>query len=304
LKVGKPVVISLVCVLLASCTYDANRLLPLVDNPATADASHPATTIDTPGPDGAPDVRQGGTRDAGVADSRVADGREAVPLTPDEPDADGTSDPGSIGSTGSAIEAATFLSGRAQGALTGRGSVSLGVIDTVTSPTCNGMQIGGLSPSMPPVTFNSTCRPSAVTWDSTTGLCVSGTIPGSSSNPSYMDYMIDWGIMVGVATREPVQAIGVAYSSIALTVSGWDSGALFAVIHLDNDASNLTYCARMTSGTAIKLSSFNTECLFGSGKRLAEGDAERIDRIGVQIPPSQSRTTVTDFCLDKIELAK
>lgn len=300
---GKPVLTLLVCALLASCTYDANRLLPLVDSPATSDASHSDTTPDTRGSDGAPDVRQGGTRDAGVADAgvadAVADARDAVPRAPDDPDADGAS-----AATGGEIEVATFLSGRAEGALTGRGYVSLGVIDTVTSPTCNGMQIGGLSPSMPPVTFNSTCRPSAIAWDSTPALCVSGTIPGSSSNPSYMDYMIDWGIMVGVATREPVQAIGIAYRSITLTVSGWDSGSLFAVIHLDNDASNLTYCARMTSGTPIKLSSFNTECLFGSGNRLAEGDAERIDKIGVQIPPSQSRTTVPDFCLSKIELAK
>jgi hypothetical protein len=295
--VGKPVVTSVVCVLLASCTYDADRLLPLVDSQSTADASSPSrqdTMADLRGPDHTPDVGHGDTRDAGAADDR-----DAVAGASGDPDADGASR-----ATGSEIEAATFLSGRAQGALTGQGYVSLGVIDTVTSPTCNGMQIGGLSPSMPPVTFNSTCRPSAITWDSEAGLCVSGTIPGSSSNPSYMDYMIDWGIMVGVAAREPVQPIGIAYSSIALMVSGWDSGPLFAVVHLDGDANNLTYCARMTTGMAIKLSSFNTECVFGSGKRLAEGDAERIDKIGVRIPPSQSTTTVADFCLTKIELSR
>jgi hypothetical protein len=292
--VNKLVMIPLGCMLLASCTYDANRLLPAVESPPTADASRSDTTATMRAPDGASDVWQGDYRDAGAAGGRDAGARESA-----DRDNGGTPD-----ATGSKVEETTFVSGHGQGALTGRGYVSLGVIDTVTSPTCNGMQIGGLSPSFPPVTFNSTCRPSAITWDSATGLCVSGTIPGSSSNPSYMDYMIDWGILVGVAAREPVQAIGIAYSSITLTVSGWDSGALFAVVHLDNDANNLTYCARMTSGTAITLSSFNTECLFGSGKRLAEADVERIDKIGVQIPPSQSRTTVADFCLSKIELVR
>ncbi len=287
---GKLGMTPLVCALLGSCTYDAERLLPPVDRSPVGDALRSDTAADLR----EPDVWKTDSRDAGVAQER-----EAGTRGPGAPDADGTSS-----AMGSKIEEATFLSGRAQGALTGLGYVSLGVIDAVTSPTCSGMQIGGLSPSMPPVTFNSTCRPSSITWDSATGLCVSGTIPGESSYPSYMDYMIDWGILVGVATREPVQAIGIAYSSITLIVSGWDSDNLFAVVHLADDASGLTYCSRMTSGIPIKLSSFNTECLFGSGKRLAEADVQNIDKIGVQIPPSQSDLTVADFCLGKIALAR
>lgn len=203
---GKLGMLPLVSTLLASCTYGADRLLPPVEGPPVADAS----PSDTPPDRREPDVWWTDFRDAGVAGHR-----DAGTGGPDDPDAGGAS-----GATASKVEGATFVSGHAQGALTGQAYVSLGVIDTVTSPTCNGMQIGGLSPSMPPVTFNSTCRPSAITWDSATGLCVSGIIPGSSSNPSNIDYMIDWGIMVGVATREPVQAIGVAYSNITLTVSG------------------------------------------------------------------------------------
>jgi hypothetical protein len=110
--------------------------------------------------------------------------------------------------------------------------------------------------------------------------------------------------MVGVATREPVQTLGVSYSSITLTVSGWHPDVLFAVVHLADDASNLAYCARMTSGYFIKLSSFNTECLFGNGRSLRDEDVERIDKIGVQVPPSQSPITISDFCLTKIEFAK
>jgi hypothetical protein len=284
--------------LLASCTYDAGRLLRPTEASSQADASPSETSADKV----AKDAREGDGRDTGVADPRNADVR-----------ANG----GAVGDAGTSLTAgndadlvsgksleATFVSGRAQGVLSGYGYVSLGVVDSVTSPTCNGMQIGGISPSMPPVTFNSTCRPSAITWGTATGLCVSGAIAGWSSNPSYVDYMIDWGIMVGVATREPVQAIGIAYSSITLTVSGSNSDALFAIVHLADDANNLTYCARMTSGKPVKLSSFNTECLFGNGKSLCEKDLDRIDKVGVQVPSTQSPIALTDFCLTKIELAK
>jgi hypothetical protein len=116
--------------------------------------------------------------------------------------------------------------------------------------------------------------------------------------------MIDWGIMVGVATREPVQAMGVSYRTITLTVSEGEDRPLFAVVHLADDANRLTYCASMRSGEAIKFSAFNTECLFNSGDRLALSDVEKIDKIGVQIPPSESAVTLSDFCLTKVELAK
>jgi len=283
---------------LASCSYDAGRLLRPAEASSTADASPSEPSADK----GTKDAREGERRDAGVVDPRDADIRKNDGAIGDAgKSSTAGSDADMVG--GKTLEA-TFVSGRAQGALSGYGYVSLGVVDSVTSPTCNGMQIGGISPSMPPVTFNSTCRPSAITWGSATGLCVSGAVAGWSSNPSYVDTMIDWGIMVGVATREPVQAIGIAYSSITLTVSGSNSDALFAVVHLADDANNLTYCARMTSGNAVKLSSFNTECLFGNGKSLCEKDLDRIDKIGVQVPSSQSPITLTDFCLTKIEFAK
>ena len=284
--------------LLASCTYDAGRLLRPVKESAAADASQSNTTAEK----GPKDTREADSRDAGVADSRDADIRDNAGDVGDTGKGPTTGNDADIAG-GKNLEA-TFVSGRAQGALSGYGYVSLGVVDSVTSPTCNGMQIGGISPSMPPVTFNSTCRPSAITWGSPTGLCVSGSIAGWSSNPSHVDYLIDWGIMVGVATREPVQELGVAYSRITLTVSGWNSDALLAVVHLADDASNLTYCARMTSGNSIRLSSFNTECSFGNGKSLFDKDVEKIDKIGVQVPASQSSITLSDFCLTKIEFAK
>jgi hypothetical protein len=277
--------------LFSSCSYDAGRLLRPDKESSVADAAR----TDTPVAIRANDTREADTRDGAIQnrDDAVCD---ACKSATDGKDADIES-----GVVSGKNTEATFVSGRAQGALTGYGYVSLGVVDSITSPTCNGMQIGGLAPSDPPVTFNSTCRPSAITWGSATGLCVSGTIPGWSSYSSHMDSMIDWGIMVGVATRQPVQTMGVSYGSIALTVSGWNSESVLAVVHLADDASNLTYCASMTSGVAIKLQSFNTECIFSSGRGLADKDVERIDKIGVQVPSSRSVITLSDFCLTKIE---
>jgi hypothetical protein len=288
--------------LLLACSYDAGRLLRPGGESAAADASRSDTPSDILGGD----TGRADTHDAGAADSRDADIRgndNGVRDTGKSGSEDGGADVVS-GVLASADAEATFASGRAQGAMSGYGYVSLGVVDSVTSPTCNGVQIGGLAPSMPPVTFNSTCPPSGITWGSATGLCVSGSIPGWSSRLSYMDYMIDWGIMVGAATREPVQAMGVSYRTVTLTVSGGDESPLFAVVHLADDANHLTYCASMRSGEAIKLSAFNTECLFDSGQRLADSDVQKIDKLGIQVPSSESAITLSDFCLIKIEFAK
>jgi hypothetical protein len=58
------------------------------------------------------------------------------------------------------------------------------------------------------------------------------------------------------------------------------------------------------SGTPIKLSSFNTECFFGSGASLTENDVQKIDKIGVQVPSSEDTITLSSFCLTQIDLGK
>ena len=288
--------------LVASCSYDASRLL----RPAAESSIPDGSKADTPG-DGREDAMgKPDTRDAGAANTRDAGSWENVDAIRDSGRSSSQSSDADLGGTGvaGASTVATFVSGRGQGALTGYGHIGLGVVDSVSSPTCNGMPIGGVTPSAPPVTFSSTCRPSAITWGTTVGLCVSGTIPAWSTNRSYVDSMINWGILVGVATREPVQAIGVSYATMALTVSGWDSEPLLAVVHLADDPSNLTYCAWADPGEAVKLSTFNTECYFNSGKGLSDKDVDKIDKIGVQVPSSRSAVTLSDFCLMKIEFAK
>jgi hypothetical protein len=272
------------CLLLA-CTYDASRLVPPDDLQADASsadalADNRAATADTR--DGGPDV-------LAVASTR----RDAV-----SPETNEAVEPVSLAAS------VAFAQGRAQGAMSGYGYVSLGVLDSVTSPTCGGMPIGSLAPSEPPVTFNSTCWPNAITWSSPGALCVSGQIPAWSPSPSYMDYLINWGILVGAATREPVQGIGVSYRTVALTVTGGECGPMLAVVHLADDPANVVYCAAMTSGTPIKLSSFNTECFFGSGIALSPGDVAKIDKVAVQVPSRRTAVTLKDFCLTKIEFGK
>jgi len=299
-------------VTLASCSYDAARLLP------RADASPDTRVVpsDVAGNSRDAIVPDLGVRasDAYAADARAGDTFTGNTHTGDAFAGDDRTGITAAGDTGKAstesdlgskwTDETTFVNGRAEGALSGYGSISLGAADSVSLPTCGEMPIGGLAPSMPPVTFNSTCRPSAITWSSETGLCMSGTIPGWSSNKSYSSYLLGWGIMIGVAAREPVQAIGVAYKTIAFSVTGADSNRLLAVVHLSGDDNNRTYCASVVSGTPIKLSSLNTECAFGSGTTLSEYDVRKIDKIGVEIPLSDDTITLTDFCLTEIDLGR
>jgi hypothetical protein len=272
------------CLVLA-CTYDASRLAPPDDSPA--DASRADSLAVNRGANG--DVRDGGSDVLSVGSSKS----DAV-----GPEANEAIEPASLAAS------VAFAHGRAQGAMSGYGYVSLGVLDSVTSPTCGGMPIGSLAPSEPPVTFNSTCWPNAITWASSSALCVSGQIPAWAPSPSYMDYLINWGILVGAATRDPVQGIGVSYRTVALTVTGGECSPLLAVVHLADDPSNLVYCASMTSGMPIRLSSFNTECYFGSGTALAPSDIPKIDRVAVQVPSRRTAVTLEDFCLTKIEFGK
>jgi hypothetical protein len=308
---GKVALALVVSVTVVACSYDAGRLLPppdatSMDSAGTSPVDKRVALADA-GSDGgdamalAPDasVRVGG--DVAVADARTeetpADTRASGAFMADAGKADAESDLGAGG-----IDRTTFVNGRAVGALSGYGSVSLGAGNSLSVPTCGDMPIGGLAPTMPPVTFNSTCRPSNISWGSDTALCVSGSIPTAKS---LSGYLVGWGIMIGVAARASVQPLGITYKTVALSVTGADSNHLLAVVHLSGDDANRTYCASIVaSGAPIKLTSFNSECAFGSGTTLSENDIRNIDRIGVEVPVSDEAITLTDFCLTEIDLGK
>jgi hypothetical protein len=198
----------------------------------------------------------------------------------------------------------TFLNGMAQGPMTGYGCVSLGTQDTLTSPTCGGAQIKGLTPSQPALTFNSSCAPADITWNSTTSLCVSGSVPALPANPTEADYDRNWGVLVGVNVREPAQAIGTTHRSITFILTGQPTTALRAVVHLRSDPDNTTYCANMTPGMPVYFTSFNTECWENTGRYLLSSDVAKIDLVGAHVPATSSTVSVKNLCLTRIDLGK
>lgn len=190
---------------------------------------------------------------------------------------------------------ATFEVGRAQGpVLSGYGWVTLGSADTVTSPTC--------ATTDAPITNANPCA-GETSWSSSTGLCVTGAIPALSSTPTASEYAANWGIEVGVNAKDPIGPIGLAFQTIAVNLSGSVPAGLRIELHRAGDPSDITYCANATSGHAVALTSFSTECwsaLYGTA--LAAADAATIDRIGVQISPSLSPITLDGLCLDSVGL--
>jgi hypothetical protein len=199
----------------------------------------------------------------------------------------------------------TFLNGMAQGAMAGYSCVSLGILDSLTSPTCGGAQIKGLTPSDPALTFNSSCAPANITWNSTTALCATGSIPAWPPNPSDADYRNNWGVLIGVNAGEPAQAIGTAYRSITFTLTGQPMSGLRAIVHLRSDPGNITYCYdTTTTGSPIYFTSFNTECWHTGGAYLSSSDVARIDQVGVAVVASNTSISVRNLCLTRITFAR
>ena len=220
--------------------------------------------------------------------------------------AGGTGGKGGTGGTTTTVPATavTFLNGMAQGPMTGYGTVSLGVKDSLTSPTCGGAQIKGLTPSTPALTFTSSCAAADTTWDATTALCMDGNVPAWPRNPTQTDYDYNWGVMIGVNAREPAQGIGVSYRTVTFTLAGQPTSGIRAVVHLRSDADNFTYCADMTPGIPIAFTSFNTQCWDNSGTNLQSADVVKIDLIGAHVPSGDTAIPVQNLCLTRIDLGK
>jgi hypothetical protein len=189
-----------------------------------------------------------------------------------------------------------FSEGKAVGLMTGYGFVALGSLDTITSPTCDtGTSISKATP----------CT-AATIWSSNNALCMTGSIPALPASPQQSDYDNNWGLQVGANTSEPSgTALGssaTSYKTITLTVTGAPLAGLRAEIHRLGDPEDATYCAKMTSNTAINLTSFSTECYGGSNDvKLTTADIPKIDKISIQVSATSSAITVTDLCLTSIQ---
>jgi hypothetical protein len=198
----------------------------------------------------------------------------------------------SMGGTGTAV---TFSFGQAQGVMTGYGWIAMGAYDTVVSPTCGttAMRITQASPCL-----------TQTNWNSSTALCISGSIPMVTGTPP--DYTDNWGLQIGVnATADiPSGTIGQSFSTIAFNTIGSvvpTGAAIRAEIHRLGDSDATVYCANMVPGVPIALTAFNTACWDGTGIPLRAVDVPNIDKVGVQVSSdTTSPYTVTNFCLTGI----
>jgi hypothetical protein len=218
------------------------------------------------------------------------------------------------GSCGAAPSGGTvnFCNGKAQGAMTGYGWVALGSDDTLTDPTCDTTKTL--------ITKAAACT-TTTNWSTADGLCITGSIPPLPASPVQADYDKNWGLEIGVNTSEPPAksggtTLGGSYSKVTLTVTGTPTSGLRAEIHRKGDGDSGVFCANMTSGTAISLSSFSTQCWSGcpTGNAAPAGisdtsvcypltaaDVANIDLVGVQVSSTSSAITVSNLCLTGIK---
>jgi hypothetical protein len=226
-------------------------------------------------------------------------GSSAAAGTPAAGTAGGGS-PATGGSPAPGGNSVTFSAGQAQGALTGYGWVAMGPVgDSVSSPTCDRSSAGGgKTDPITGVAVTGACN-TQTNWDSTTALCMTGSIVALPATPTKTDYSNNWGLEIGVnANSDAVSTIGVAHTSINVGVTGAPTG-LRVNIHRKGDPDTTPYCASYT-GSAIPLSSFNTACWDNSGTPFTAADAPNIDKVMIQVPSSGTAITVTELCMTGI----
>jgi hypothetical protein len=232
----------------------------------------------------------GGTSSSGTAKGGTASGGALVSTA-------GTTSAGGVGGTSTsgppAAGSVTFKNGKAFGAMTGYGWVGCGSADSVSDPLC------GTKKFVP----NTACP--ALTWTSKDALCLTGSIPAlDASNP---DYTNNWGISFGVNATEAVNGtLAQSYSSISFTLTGAPLTGLRAQVHKKGDPENVSYCAALTSGAVLPLTSFTTACYdtLEPGTALTAADVPEIDKINVQVHSDVSAITVSNLCLTGITLTK
>lgn len=188
-------------------------------------------------------------------------------------------------------KAVTFKAGKAEGAMSGYGFVALGKSDSISSPTCGASKVL--------ITSTTPCAADP-NWSSATALCVSGSIPANTAK----DYTNNWGLLVGVnATNPSTGGLNQAHTAVTIDVTGAPLTGLRAKVHRKGDAAGTDYCAVLTSGTAMPLTSFTTTCYDPAkpGTAITTADIPNIDQISVQVSSDEAAAiTVTDLCITGI----
>ena len=207
---------------------------------------------------------------------------------------------GTGGTSGTACTAGDtkvcFKDGKAEGAMTGYGWVALGMLDTLTDPTCDTDKHA--------IDSAHACT-TMTNWSTSNSLCISGTIPALPATPVQSDYDNNWGIQIGVNTSEPPGiALGKSRTSMTITLAGTPTTGLRAIVHVKGEPAGQAYCAELTSGQAITMSTFNLECWNGTAaapaKALSADNIPNIDKIGIQVSSTATEIKVANLCLQSI----
>jgi len=181
--------------------------------------------------------------------------------------------------------------------MSGYGWLALGMLDKLTDPTCD---------TDKKVIDSAHACTTTTNWSTSDSLCMTGSIPALPATPFQADYDNNWGIQIGVNTSEPPGVtLGKSYASITITFSGKPATGLRAELHVKGEPAGQTYCADLTSGMAIQLSTFNQECWNGSSaatsKALSSDNIQNIDKVGIQVSSTMEDITVDNLCLQSIE---
>lgn len=184
----------------------------------------------------------------------------------------------------------TFAAGKGVGAMTGYGFVSLGALDSISSPTCGAAAITSTAPCL-----------SGTTWSVDTALCVTGSIPALDKDTP--DYDNNWGLLVGLNATDPAtKGLGQAFTSVLIATSGTPTTGLRAKVHRKGDTDSVDYCAAFTPGTAIPFTSFTRTCYDAAkpGAAITAADIPNIDKIQLQVSSGAAAITVTNLCITGI----
>jgi hypothetical protein len=197
-----------------------------------------------------------------------------------------------------------FDGGMASGPIDGKAFVTLGIKDDLTDPVCDN------SGSSDPIKGDEPCQ-GTTKWNDVASLCISGSIPIVEDNK----YKENFGLQIVVNSSEPAYSDSEGHTldkSYTNVTFHYDQGSitpalgtslLRALIHRGGDDDESVYCAIVTSsGEAIEITSFNSECWPGGhGVDFAADDIPKIDKVGIQISSDDKKAyEVDNFCLQRI----
>ncbi|MBN2573877.1 MAG: hypothetical protein JXP73_04865 [Deltaproteobacteria bacterium] len=219
---------------------------------------------------------------------------------------------GGVGPCSPEADSVCFASGKAEGVLSGYGWVALGVLDTITSPTCDNTENGGGASEE--ITKEKPCPEvgGKANWSSDNALCLTASIPALPASPVQKDYDDNWGVSVGFNSSEPpgtvIGDVAKDYKTITYHLTGSPLSGLRGQVHLISQPEDKSYCANIsvTDGKATAtLTSFGTECWGGSNNvKLTADDLPNIDKVMVQVSSTSSAITVDNLCLTGVSFGK